>query len=397
LPFNNSVVSAYALTETSRGKVERGEKKLSVEEYIGQVFRRLLENANLDKKDIDGQGLALCGTVYPHSDIWTAEMAQYLGLRPRLLISSDHGGASGLNLLAQSMSAVEQGLVEFVICLGVDSPLSTPEFSLKSTGCIRDYENPSGIMGPNSMFGFVMQRHMFQYGTTEEQIGRVTVAERTNAVGNPTAYLKKKISIQDYLSSKPISDPIKLLDCCLPVNQGLGFLVSSRKRSQEITDKPISLIGFAEEDGYYHEDIMLSDITFTGILEASKRAFQQCKLSPSDMDFAQIYDDYAVAVLMQLEDLGFCEKGDGGKFLEKNEITFNGDLPVNTGGGQIASGQPGLAGGFVPLLEALIQLRNEGGARQVGGCTRGCVTGIGGLAYGRNLMLTSVGILSSEN
>jgi acetyl-CoA acetyltransferase len=391
-----AVVSSYALTTTSRGKVERGDKRLSPEEYLGETLRLLLENSGLEKSDIDNQGLAVSGMVYPHSDIWSSEVAQLLGLHPKWLISSDHGGASGIDMLAQAVAAVEKGIVESVVCLGVDAPLSMVEFGLNSTGYIRDYENPSGIMGPNSLFAIIMRRHMKQYGTKLEQIGKVTVDHRKNAAMNPTAYLRKEISIEDYLNSRLISDPIKLLDCCLPVNQGLGFVVTNEGFGKRITDRPVFMLGFAEEDAYYHGDVMLPDITHMGISAASKRVYKATGLKPSDFDFAQIYDDYAIAVLMQVEDLGFCAKGDGGTWIETHDTTINGSLPINTGGGQIASGQPGLAGGLVHVVEAITQLRGEGGKRQVKDAELGCVTGIGGLAYGRNLLLTSVGILSSS-
>jgi len=397
-PGRRAAIASYALTSPSRAKLERGETKLTPEEYLGQVFEGLLRHSGLEKHDLDAQGLAVSGMVYPHSDIWTSEVAQNLGIRPRWLISSDHGGASGLDLLAQATLAVESGIVDYVTCLGVDAPLSMDVFALDSAGVIRDYENPSGIMGPNSMFAFTMRRHMEQYGTTPEQIGKVSVEQRRNAARNPSAYLRKEITIDEYLNSKMISDPIRLLDCCIPVNQGLGFIVTTEQKANGIGgNKPVYLVGFAEEDGYYHNDIMLPDVTYTGISAASERLFKESRVSVSQMDFAQIYDDYCVAVLMQLEDLGFCEKGKGGDFLEKHSISFDGDVPVNTGGGQLAAGQPGLAGGFVQVVEALIQLRGEGGGRQVKGAKMGCVTGIGGLAYGRNLMLTSLAILSSED
>ncbi|MDA4131252.1 MAG: thiolase family protein, partial [Thaumarchaeota archaeon] len=237
-----------------------------------------------------------------------------------------------------------------------------------------------------------------QYGTTVEQIGKIAVEQRKNALRNPLAYMKKELTIDDYLSSKLISDPIKLLDCCLPVNQGLGLVIANPKMAKRITDKPVYLVRFEERDAYYHGDIMTPDITYTGIADASRAIFQgEKKMSIRDMDFAQIYDDYCIAVIMQLEDLGFCEKGKGGEFVETHSVAFDGDLPVNTGGGQLSSGQPGLAGGFVPVVEAVMQLRREGGNRQVRNAKKGCVTGIGGLAYGRNVMMTSVGVLSSSN
>ncbi|MDA4131061.1 MAG: thiolase family protein, partial [Thaumarchaeota archaeon] len=370
---HEAAICSYALTPTSRAKRDRLEETLSSEEYLGRVFEDLMEKSGLEMKEVDGQGLAVSGMVTPHSDIWTSEVAQLLGVRPKWLIASDHGGASGLNMVAQSILAVETGVVDLVVCLGVDAPLSASDYSLVSTGCIRDYENPSGIMGPNSMFAFIMRRHMEQYGTTVEQIGKIAVEQRKNALRNPLAYMKKELTIDDYLSSKLISDPIKLLDCCLPVNQGLGLVIANSKLSKRITDKPVYLVGFEERDAYYHGDIMTPDITYTGIADASRAIFQgEKKMSIRDMDFAQMYDDYCIAVIMQLEDLGFCEKGKGGEFVERHSLASDGDLPVNTGGGQLSSGQPGLAGGFVPVVEAVMQLRREAGNRQVRNAKKGC-------------------------
>ena len=253
-----------------------------------------------------------------------SQVAYELGLRPKWIISSDHGGASGLNILAQAFTAVEAGIVDSVICLGVDPSMSMDQFGFVSRGYIRDYVNPAGLMGPNSMFSFIMRRHMYQFGTKLEQIGRITVDHRYNAGRNETAYLRKEITIDDYLNSKMIADPIKMLDCCIPVSQGLAFLVTTQDFAKRITDKPVFLRGFAEDDAYYHDDIMLPDITYTGVYSAAKRLFEKKQLRLKDLDFAQIYDDYAIAVLMQLEDLGFCKKGEGGLFLSSISTTYGG-------------------------------------------------------------------------
>jgi acetyl-CoA acetyltransferase len=355
-----------------------------------------LRDAGLEKKDLDGQGIAVTGTAYPHAEIWTAEVIQDLGFSPKILIRSDHGGMSGCSLLYQAGLAIISGVVDKVLCVGADTPMN-----ITSPGAVRtwryesEFQKPFGMMGPNSQFAFIQRRHMYQYGTKPEQLGKIAIVQRSHALNNPNAYLKHPLTMEQYLSSRMIADPIRMFDACIPVNGGLSFVVTSIEKGKSMVgrEKMIRILGIAESDNYFVGTRQRPDITFTGIADSAKQAFQMSDLKHKDIDLAEIYDDYTGAVLMQIEDAGFCEKGLGRKFVEENDISYKGSLPINTGGGQLSSGQPAMAGGLVQIVECVRQLRGEGERRQVQGAEVGLVTGIGGLSYGNSLANSATVIL----
>ncbi len=377
--------------------MEKGEKKLSVQEYFAWAAELALDDAGLQKKDFNGQGIAVTGTAFPHAEIWSAEVIQDLGFSPRLLLRSDHGGMGGCSMLLQAGLAVAQGVVDLVLCIGADTPMNiTTPGAVRTWNYEAEFQKPFGMMGPNSQFGFILRRHMHQYGTKAEQLGKVAIVQRDHALRNPNAYLKQPLTMEQYLSSRMIADPIRMYDACIPVNGGLAFIVASTDKAREIasSEKRVKILGIAEADNYSYGPLQKSDLTYTGVFDSAKKAFAMSGRGPSDMDFVQIYDDYTIAVIMQIEDAGFCEKGSGGKFVETRDLSFKGDFPVNTGGGQLSSGQPAMAGGLIPIVESVRQLRGEGGSRQVPEAACGFATGIGAIGYGVSLANSASVILA---
>jgi acetyl-CoA acetyltransferase len=381
-------IIGYGETPVSRARVDKGESKLSSQEYFSWAAELAIKDAGLSKKDLDGQGVAVTGTAYPHAEIWSAEVIQDLGFSPSLLIRSDHGGMGGCSLLYQSSLAIASGVVDMVLCIGADAPMN-----ITTAGAVRtwkyesEFQKPLGMMGPNSQFAFILRRHMHQFGTKAEQLGKVAITQREHAMRNPNGYLKQPLTMEQYLSSRMIADPIRIFDACIPVNGGLAFIVASKEKAAKIVSKEntVSILGIAESDNFFQGSTIRPDMTYTGIADSSKKAFAMSGVKHKDIDFAQIYDDYTIAVLMQIEDAGFCEKGQGGRFVDQHDISFKGDLPINTSGGQLSSGQPAMAGGFVHLVESFRQLRGEGSERQVKEASIGLATGIGAISYGNSL------------
>jgi len=232
----------------------------------------------------------------------------------------------------------------------------------------------------------IQRLHMSQYGTTLEQIGKIAMAQRENALNNPQALFREPMSMQDYLNSRMISDPIRLFDCVMPCSGAECVVLASEERAKKITDKPVYLVTDAEIS-HYQVANMLPDKTTFGMKVVGERIFSEVK--HEDIDLLEIYDDYPIAVMIQIEDLGFCKKGEGGKFVDAHDLTYRGNFPVNTGGGELSVGQAGLAGGFLHIVEALRQLRGEADGHQVKKAERALVTGIGWLNYGRNLGTTA--------
>jgi len=380
-------IVGYGETPVSRARLDKGEVKLSLKEYMAWAAELVLRDAGLEKKDIEGEGFGVTGSAYPHAEIYSGEVIQDLGISPRAVIRSDTGGNSGCSLLSQAGEAVTSGGLNLVLCLGADTPMS-----ISAPGAVRDwrydadFQKPFGMMGPNSQFAFVMRRHMHQYKTRVEDIGKVALVQREHAARNPNAYLKTPITLEQYLTSRMIADPVKLLDACIQVNGGLGLLVASAEAAKRFPkDKVVWVNGIAEFHNYRHNSDLSPDITYLGTVRAGPEAFRAAGVSHKDVDFLQAYDDYTLAVMMQIEDLGFCKKGQGGAFVREHDMTFRGDLPINTGGAQLSAGQPGMAGGMVHLVEAVRQLRGESGERQVQDAETGVVSAIGCLGYGNSL------------
>ncbi|HZW56628.1 MAG TPA: thiolase family protein [Nitrososphaerales archaeon] len=385
---DKAAIIGYGETPVSRARTDKGEQKLSVQEYFAWATELALKDAGLEKKDFDGQGVGVTGAAFPHSEIYSAEVIQDLGLSPRLLLRGDHGGASGAALLHQATLAVASGQVEMVLCIGADAPMNiTTPGAVRTWRYESDFQKPFGMMGPNSQFAFILRRHVFQYGTKPEAMGKVAVVQRDHALKNPNAYMKAPLTMEQYFASRMIADPIRMFDACIPVNGGLAFIVASKEKAREIAkDRSISILGVSESDNYYHGSRTRPDITYLGVYESARNAFKESGVSHKDVSFFQPYDDYTIAVLMQIEDAGFCKKGDGGKFVDEHDISYRGDLPINTGGGQLSSGQPAMAGGFVHIVESVRQLRGEGGERQVNDAKIGVATGIGAISYGNSLV-----------
>jgi acetyl-CoA acetyltransferase len=346
---------------------------------------------------MDGQGLAVTGSAFPHAEIYSGEVTQDLGVAPKLLIRSDAGGSSGVSLLHQAGLAVTSGEVDLVLCLGADTPMSIPTAGgLVDWRYEADFQKPFGMMGPNSQFAIIAKRHIHQYGTRPEDTGKIAVAQREHAIRNPNAYLKSPLTMEQYLGSRMIADPVRLFDACIQVNGGLAFIVASKGRAKQFkSDKVVWVLGSAEADNHPRGTRLRPDITYLGTVESAGRAFALSQVERKGIDFFQVYDDYTFAVLMQIEDAGLCKKGEGGRFVAEHDISFRGDIPINTGGGQLSAGQSGMASGFIHVVEAVRQLRGEGGERQVSEAHLGLVTGIGCLAYGDSLVNTGAAVLGS--
>jgi len=394
--FSASVsVSGYAETPLSRARVDKGEKRLTIEEYYALALNRLLENTGLRLEDLRGQGVGVTGSAYPRAEIWSAEVVQNLGLEPKFLARADHGGANGAALVVTGALAIYSGYVDHFLVLGADTPLNIAGEGALTWRYELDYLMPVGMMGPNSMAAMIMRKQMDIYGYKPEHYGSISVSQRFNAGRNPNAYFKTTLKLEEYLQSPLISDPLRMLDICPFVNGGFAILLSRTELAKKLTDKPVKLLGFGE--WHNHDAGKTSpDITSTGLKPAVQQALSAAGVKHSEIGLFNAYDDYTPVVLMQLEDAGFCPKGGAGKFVEDNDITFKGSLPVNTGGGLLSYGQAGMAGGLHHIVEAVIQLRGEAGERQVKNASKALVTALGALAHGGSFINNYALVLGGE-
>ena len=365
----------YGSTEYSR------KSEASVLSYYAEAIRDALRQTGLHKKDIRGFSI----TTQASPD-YSPHVAEQLGLEVDWVLNGDYGGAGGVMSVRRAADAIECGHIEVAVLVGGNSFDRSNPTQRQLEYQRGNFVDVYGYGGPNSLMALIQRLHMAQYGTTLEQIGKIAMAQRENALNNPQALFREPMTMQDYLNSRMISDPIRLFDCVMPCSGAECVVLASEERAKRITDKPIYLVTDAEIS-HYQVANMLPDKTTFGMKVVGERIFSEVK--HEDIDLLEIYDDYPIAVMIQIEDLGFCKKGEGGKFIDAHDLTYRGDFPVNTGGGELSVGQAGLAGGFLHVVEALRQLRGEAEGHQVKKAERALVTGIGWLNYGRNLGTTA--------
>lgn len=388
MPADVAIVG-YGRTPYSRAKP--GEPVYTVDEYIAWAAELALDKAGMSKNDFDGQGLGVSHAEVAHTVNWSAATAENLGISPQVLLRADQGGASAAAMLIRAAAMIRAGVVDRVLVVGADTPLNMPSVAPglplspeRTRGVYWDFQGPFGVMGASAQFALVLQRYMHEHRVTPEQLGKIAVSTRYHASLHPGAIYRKPITLEEYLGSRMLTDPIRLLDCVPIVNGGLAYIVTSAATARSLSDRPVYLLGHGEANNYYHGTRSFPDITHTGFTVAAPQAMQMAGVTHKQIDFLEPYDDFPFIAMMTIEDHGFCKKGEGGRFVEEHNLHFDGDFPLSTDGGQLSGGQPGGAiGGFMPLVEAVAQLRGEAEGRQVPGATIGAACGFGGIPYGR--------------
>lgn len=311
-------------------------------------------------------------------------VASALGLRPQFLATEDLAGASGAAMIHHAVMAVEAGQCDTVLCVAGQNLLSHRSRSqavqsMAETGSAHpQFEVPYGPLVP-SLYALIAQRHMHEFGTTPEQLAEVAVAMRYHGSLNPNAHKREPITIGDVLQSKMITSPLHKLDCAIVSDGAAAVIVTTTEQAGDLPQHPIYLLG--QGYGLRHSHVgETEDLTSTGAVESGNAAFQRAGVARSDIDVAQIYDCFTITLIIELEDLGFCAKGEGGRFVEGGRIRLGGELPVTTHGGLLSGGHPGLPGGFFHVVEAVRQLRGTAGERQVHDAELALVHGNGGVA-----------------
>ncbi|CAN5201806.1 thiolase family protein [soil metagenome] len=353
-------------------------------EFLAEGMRLALADARIDKGAVNG--LVLCAPVLPDDSSY---MAEHFGFEANWVMKADFGGASPVVGMLRARRAIEAGDADVVVVVGGGNRLEFPERQHDVTGSPLDYMNrswilPFGYGGPNSSFGLVQRRHMLEYGTTLEQLGKVSTTFRRHAQLNENALLRDPLTIEDYLQSELIADPIRKYDCVMRCTGAVAVVLTRESIAIASGRQPVYLGDSAEYHGYQVQEGSPNRLE-TGFVKIRDELF--ANTSREELDFLQLYDDYPIAVLLQLEDLGFCEKGDGGRFLEETDFSIWGDLPINTSGGILSIGQPRLGGGLIPVVEAVRQLRGEAGQRQLNDPKLGLVSSIGLIDYLGNLVV----------
>lgn len=352
----------------------------SAQWWIGRALRALVKGAGVRPKDIDGLSIASF-TLAPDSAIG---LTQHFGLSPRWLDSVPLGGAAAVVALRRAARAVQAGDAEIVACVAGDTNHvdSFRKTLANFSRFAQDAVYPYAAGGANASFALIAQNYMDTYGAKREDFGKLCVAQRENALSFPHALMKAPLTLEAYMAARPIADPIHLFDCVMPCAGAEAFLVCREEAAKSLGLTGVRILSTIERHNAFAEDPVQ---VRGGWAMDIDELWGMAGVKPDDVDFVETYDDYPVISMMQFEDLGFCQKGEGPDFVRGHSFTNDGSFPHNTSGGQLSVGQAGAAGGHLGVVEALRQLTGTALGTQVKDAKIGVVSGFGMINYDRGL------------
>jgi acetyl-CoA acetyltransferase len=354
-------------------------------QIMAESVRGALEDAGLSIQDVDGLATAGVGPI------GVLAFANHLNLRPDWLDGTNIGGSSFVSHVGHAAAAIAAGFCEVAVVV-YGSTWASERFAV-GTGGGSGLGDPSDHFevpyGPTVVGHYAMaaMRHMHDYGTTSEQLAEIAVTTRRHATLNPAAKYRDPITVEDVLASRVVSSPLHLLDCCMVSDGGGAIVVTSAARARDLKKAPAFVLGAAE--AVRHTGRGFEDATDIAAAQSGPKAMARAGIRPADVDLRMIYDSFTITVLITLEALGFCEPGEGGAYAAGGRLAFDGAAPTNTDGGGLSNVHPGMRGIFL-VIEAVKQLRGEGGARQVRKCDVALCHGTGGLLTRRHSGATLV-------
>ena len=364
--------------------------KESAHWWIARALAEALQTANLRPDEVDGFSVSSF-TLAPDTAVG---LVQHLGLTPRWLDHIPMGGASGVAALRRAARAVQCGDARVVACVSGDANhVDSFRRMLSSfSRFAQDASYPYGSGGPNSCFALLTDNYMQNYGAKREDFGKICVAQRTNALSFPHAIMKKPLTLDQYMAARPISDPIALFDCVMPVAGAEAFLVMSETDAKAQGLPFVRILSTIERHNAYPDDPI--QIRGGWAIDVDE-LYTMASVKPTDIDLIETYDDYPVICMMQFEDLGFCAKGEGPEFVRQHTLEVNGSFPHNTSGGQLSVGQAGAAGGYLGMVEAMRQVLGEARGAQGEDARTALVSGFGMINFDRGLC-SGAAILAGE-
>ena len=348
--------------------------------FLAGALAELMRRCGLAKQEIDG----LCVSSFTLAPDTAVGLTQHLGLTLRWLDHIPMGGACGIVALRRAARAVQCGDADAVACVAGDTnhPDSFRMNLATFSQFARDAVYPYGSGGANASFAFLTAYYMRTYGATPEDFGKLCVAQRANALKFPHALMKKPLTLDEYLTARLIADPLRLFDCVMPCAGADAFLVLRRARAEQLGLPYARVLATIERHNAFPDD----PVQYRGGWALDREElYAQADVGPQDIDVLATYDDYPVISLMQIEDLGFCKKGEAPDFVRRHSLTADGSFPINTSGGQLSAGQAGAAGGFLGLVEIVRQLTGQSLGGAVPDARVGLASGFGMINYDRGL------------
>ena len=356
--------------------------------FCGRALADLIKGAGIGKDEVDG----FCVSSFTLAPDSAVGLMQHLGVSARWLDHIPMGGASGAVALRRAARAVQVGDAEIVACIAADT--NHVDSFRNTIASFSQFANdavyPYGSGGPNASFAFLTDHYMREYGARREDFAKLCIAQRDNALATPHAMMKHPLTLDEYMNARPIADPLCLFDCVMPCAGAEAFLVMSSDRAKSLGLATASILSTMERHNAFPDDPIQIR---AGWAIDGDAFYDHAGVGPGDIDFLQAYDDYPVICFMQIEDLGFCDKGEAAGFVRSHDLTTEGDFPVNTSGGQLSVGQAGAAGGSLGLVETIRQLTDQCLGHVVKNARIGLASCFGMINYDRGLC-TSAAILA---
>jgi len=362
--------------ESDLGQVAEG---LNPIDLMAQGIVRALDDCGLALKEVDG---LFCATTQSRTS--GLNLSEYLGISPSYIDTTILGGSSFMFQVGHALAAIQLGLCQVAV-IAYGSTQRTVGRRQASVREINPYETPYRPFLPSTAYALAASRHMHQFGTTREQLAAVAVAARQWALLNPAAWEKTPLTVPEVLGARMVSYPFTVRDICLVTDGGGAIVLTAPERAKGLKKPPVYVLGCGS--AITHANISsMPDLTVTGALQSGREAYAMAGLGASDIDVVELYDAFTINTILFLEDLGFCPKGEGGRFVEGGHIAPGGGLPVNTNGGGLSYCHPGMYGLFL-LIEAVRQLRGEAGARQVPDAETAIAHGNGGVLSSQSTVI----------
>ena len=375
------------LAELKPERRPSGPARFTLEQWA-DLSRMALDDAGVSAAEVDG---IATNAIDESSKFAPATIAEYLGIPVNFGEFVDLGGATGAGMIWRAAAAIELGVADAVLCTipGLPSPqpqnasAKGPDYLGASSGAYgspqAEFEIPFGNLAQNGPYAMIAQRYAAEYGLDPRALAKIAVDQRTNALANPKAvFFGKPLTIEDVLKSPVVADPLRVLDCVMPCFGGVSVVVANADVARRAGHRPVWVKGFGERV-VFKTPTYATNLLETAIAPAAETAFGMAGIRRSDVDLVSLYDCYTITVLMTLEDAGFCPKGRGAEFVASHDLTYRGDFPCNTHGGQLSFGQAGRAGGMSHVCDAALQIQQRAGANQVSNCNRAFVSGNGGI------------------
>ncbi|MBU8918853.1 thiolase family protein [Bacillus sp. FJAT-29953] len=369
--------------DTNMGKIPN----ITSIEFQALAAREAIFDAGISKDEIDGVITAYSLTE-PHP-MPSSYLAEYLGLEPNFNTTVQLGGASGCSAVGLAAAVIQAGYCKNVLISFGENRLS----GLGRSGAIeklsnfghQQFEALYGATIP-SFYSMIATKYMETFEIDQLDLAKISVLHRDNAMLHPKAHMKKKLTVEEIMKSKVIAEPLHLYDCAVISDGGSALIMTSSENAENYKNKPTYLLGYGEKTTHEHISQKEGLLSF-GATTSGKTAFQKAGVSPKDIDVALLYDCFTITVLILLEDLGFCEKGEAVKWLREGKLNLGGSLPINPHGGLLSHGQPGPSGGLNHVIEAIRQLRGQADKRQVPNAKLALVHGNGGMLSAQSTLI----------